>query len=67
MGRDGAEELALMKDKGALTIAQDEKSSIVYGMPGEAVTRKAIRRVLTLDEIALVLGHLGQKHSQKRE
>ena len=47
MGRDGAEELALMKDKGALTIAQDEKSSIVYGMPGEAVKLNAHRYILS--------------------
>jgi two-component system chemotaxis response regulator CheB len=34
MGKDGAEELKLMKDGGAVTIAQDKKSSVVHGMPG---------------------------------
>jgi two-component system chemotaxis response regulator CheB len=37
MGRDGADELKLLKDAGAITIAQDKETSIVYGMPGEAV------------------------------
>ena len=37
MGRDGAEELRLMKDGGAVTIAQDKESSVVHGMPGEAI------------------------------
>jgi two-component system chemotaxis response regulator CheB len=37
MGTDGAEELKLMRDRGAITLAQDEESSIVHGMPGEAI------------------------------
>jgi two-component system chemotaxis response regulator CheB len=37
MGRDGAEELKLLRNKGAITIAQDEESSVVHGMPGEAI------------------------------
>lgn len=37
MGRDGADELKLMRDKGSITFAQDEESSVVFGMPGEAV------------------------------
>ena len=36
MGKDGAEELLLMRERGAATIAQDKESSVVYGMPGEA-------------------------------
>ncbi|MEW6137020.1 MAG: chemotaxis response regulator protein-glutamate methylesterase [Thermodesulfobacteriota bacterium] len=36
MGRDGADELKLMRDAGAVTIAQDKDTSVVYGMPGEA-------------------------------
>lgn len=46
MGRDGAEELKLMKDKGALTIVQDEISSVVFGMPGEALRLKAAGNIL---------------------
>jgi len=37
MGKDGSEELKLLKDNGYLTYAQDEKSSVVHGMPGEAI------------------------------
>ena len=37
MGTDGAEELLLLKRKGGVTIAQDEASSVIYGMPAEAV------------------------------
>jgi two-component system chemotaxis response regulator CheB len=52
MGRDGAEELKIMKDRGAVTFAQDQESSIVYGMPGEAVKIGAAVFVLPPDEIA---------------
>lgn len=45
MGRDGAEELKLMRDKGATTIAQDAESSIVHGMPGEAIRLGAATHV----------------------
>ena len=34
MGRDGAAELKQMREKGAITIAQDKESSVVHGMPG---------------------------------
>ena len=37
MGKDGALELKHMRDRGAWTIAQDRESSVVYGMPGEAI------------------------------
>jgi two-component system chemotaxis response regulator CheB len=37
MGRDGVDELLLMKEKGAVTIVQDQASSVIYGMPAEAV------------------------------
>jgi two-component system chemotaxis response regulator CheB len=55
MGRDGAEELKLMADQGALTIAQDEESCVVFGMPGEAVRLGAARFVLPLQKIAELL------------
>lgn len=51
MGNDGARELKLMKDKGAVTIAQDRESSVIFGMPGEAVNLDAAGYVLTLDRI----------------
>lgn len=55
MGKDGAEELLLMKNRGALTIAQDKESSVVYGMPGEASKRGAATYILPPDLISEVL------------
>jgi two-component system chemotaxis response regulator CheB len=52
MGDDGARGMKEMKDNGAYTIAQDEKSCIVYGMPKEAVKRGAVDEVLPLSGIA---------------
>ncbi len=60
MGRDGAEELKLMKDKGALTIAQDKESSIIFGMPGAAVEIGAATYVLPPEKIAAVLRRLSK-------
>jgi two-component system chemotaxis response regulator CheB len=55
MGRDGADELKLMKERGAITIAQDAESSVVYGMPKEAVQLDGATYVLSPDEIASML------------
>ena len=52
MGTDGAAELKLMNDKGAITIAQDRESSVVNGMPGEAVKLGGATYVLPADRIA---------------
>lgn len=52
MGADGAAGLLAMRQAGAATIAQDEQSSVVYGMPGEAVRLGAAEAVLPLKEIA---------------
>ena len=52
MGCDGALELKMMKDAGAMTIAQDRDSSVVYGMPGEAVRLGGAAQVLAADKIA---------------
>jgi len=52
MGRDGAEGLLEMKHAGAKTIAQDEKSSVVYGMPKEAVELNAVDKILPLQDMA---------------
>jgi two-component system chemotaxis response regulator CheB len=61
MGKDGAEELKTMKDKGAITIAQDEVSSVVHGMPGEAIKLGAATYVLPPDDIAVMLASLVRK------
>ena len=55
MGRDGAEELKTMKDKGAVTIVQDEASSVVHGMPGEAIKLGAATYILPPEGIASML------------
>jgi two-component system chemotaxis response regulator CheB len=52
MGADGAEGLLALRRGGAATIAQDEQSSVVYGMPAEAVRMGAAEVVLPLKDIA---------------
>lgn len=52
MGADGADGLLAMRNSKAHTIAQDEATSVVYGMPGEAVKLGAACEVLPLDEIS---------------
>ena len=52
MGTDGARGLAAMRDRGALTIAQDERSCVVFGMPKEAIKLGGVDRVLPLPAIA---------------
>jgi two-component system chemotaxis response regulator CheB len=55
MGRDGASGLLALRQRGAFTIAQDEATSVVYGMPGEAVRLNAACSVLPLPRIALAI------------
>jgi len=52
MGADGADGLLKMKQAGATTIAQDEKSCVVFGMPKEAIERGGVDKVASLDKIA---------------
>lgn len=61
MGRDGAEGLLAMRRAGGRTIAQDEASSVVYGMPREAVMLGAAERVLPLDAIGLTVLELAAR------
>jgi two-component system chemotaxis response regulator CheB len=55
MGTDGAGELKLLRDRGALTIAQDRETSVVHGMPGAAIQLGAAEHVLAPDRIAALL------------
>ncbi|WP_407331399.1 chemotaxis response regulator protein-glutamate methylesterase [Enterovibrio sp. 27052020O] len=55
MGRDGAQGMLAMRHEGALTVAQDENSSVVWGMPRAAVEIEAAQQVLPLDKIATYL------------
>jgi two-component system chemotaxis response regulator CheB len=52
MGDDGANGLLEMKQAGATTFAQDEQTCVVFGMPNEAIKRKAVDRILPLPSIA---------------
>jgi two-component system chemotaxis response regulator CheB len=55
MGDDGARGLKEMKDAGAATIAQDEESCVVFGMPKEAIRHGGVDRVLPLGKIPQAL------------
>lgn len=52
MGDDGAKGMLEMKEAGAFTIAQDENTCVVFGMPKEAINLNAVDKILPLDEIS---------------
>jgi two-component system chemotaxis response regulator CheB len=64
MGRDGAAGLLKVRRAGGVTIAQDATTSVVYGMPREAVRLGAALRVLPLGEIAASLAALAGLHEE---
>ena len=58
MGDDGARGMLELKQAGAVTIAQDEATCVVFGMPKEAIKRSAVSKVLPLDAVAgAILAH----------
>jgi two-component system chemotaxis response regulator CheB len=57
MGDDGARGMKEMKDAGATTIAQDEATSIVFGMPKEAIAQGGVDRIVPLNRIAQEILH----------
>ena len=61
MGTDGANGLKEMKEKGAQTIAQDESSCIVFGMPKEAIAINAVNHVVPLDRIPVKILELAER------
>jgi two-component system chemotaxis response regulator CheB len=61
MGSDGAREMLNIKDRGGVTIAQDEGSCVVYGMPKVAVQLNAVKHVLSPAEIVNTLNGLSAK------
>lgn len=61
MGADGADGLKRMREAGAPTIAQDEATSVVWGMPGEAVRRGGANEVLPLGRIAARVIELSER------
>jgi two-component system, chemotaxis family, protein-glutamate methylesterase/glutaminase len=66
MGRDGALGLLALRRAGGFTIAQDEVTSVVYGMPREAALLGAAERILPLGEIAPALAALAGPHPDRR-
>ena len=61
MGNDGADGLYEMQQAGAKTIAQDEKTSVVWGMPGEAVKRGGVDFILPLGKVCRKMIELTQE------
>jgi two-component system chemotaxis response regulator CheB len=61
MGDDGAQGLGEMKSAGAETIAQDEASCVVFGMPKEAIARGAAAKVMPLDLLAAEIMRVGRR------
>jgi two-component system chemotaxis response regulator CheB len=65
MGEDGARGLLSLRQGGSYTIAQDENTCVVYGMPKAAADRNAAVDILPLEEIAFSLLHSGAKAAKK--
>ncbi len=62
MGDDGAKAMLEMKEAGAFTVAQDEQSCVVFGMPKEAIKIGAPQKVVALDQMAsLIMAHSKSK------
>ena len=57
MGRDGAKGLLQIKDAGGKTVAQDETTSVVFGMPKAAIDLGASDKVVKLQDIAAEILH----------
>ncbi len=55
MGDDGANGLKEMHDQGAFTVAQNEESCVVFGMPKEAIKKNAVDKVISLEEIPSII------------
>lgn len=66
MGEDGAEGISAIKQAGGHTVAQDETTSVVYGMPRAAIERGVIDRVLPLSKMADYLNSLSSDGPQQR-
>jgi len=64
MGKDGAVQLAEMRKAGAWTLGQDEKSSIVYGMPKVAYELGAVQRQVSLENMAAEISKLAKENCQ---
>lgn len=67
MGKDGALELKAMKEQGAITIAQDLESSVVHGMPGEAIKLGAASYVFPPEKIRMAVASLATHNSSANQ
>lgn len=65
MGRDGALGLKALHTAGALTVAQDEASSVIFGMPEQAIRLGAAREVVALDHIAARIRRWAARESER--
>ena len=66
MGRDGAQGMLSVRQAGGLTLAQDRATSVVFGMPGEAIRLNAASQVLALSELAPTLTRLARRAQEQR-
>ena len=67
MGSDGAQELKLMRDQGAITVAQDKASSVIHGMPGAAIELGAATYILPPAGIAALLAAVSAKNHRSHQ
>jgi len=66
MGKDGSEGMKALFDKGAYTIAQDEASCVVFGMPKVAIAKGVVEEICSLDDMAsLILSSTQERKSKK--
>ena len=66
MGADGARGMVAMRQAGARTIAQDEATSVVFGMPKEAYNQGGAERLVPLDRIGPAIGSLLSKKNEEQ-
>lgn len=67
MGTDGAKGLLKIRESGGFTIAQDKATSVVFGMPGEAIRIGAAHLILPLREIGPEFCALGRSGNCERK
>ncbi|MDT8325456.1 MAG: CheB methylesterase domain-containing protein, partial [Bacteroidota bacterium] len=67
MGNDGAAEMRRLFDADACTIAQDKETSLIHGIPGEAIKLAAARFILPVQEIATALQAVAQRAKDSRQ